>query len=294
MTGVNRSGSSRWFDRTLKSGVNRLPPLVRREINYARNYKRLGHLQHPVLFSEKVNWRILNDRRPLLAWTCDKVRMKEEAARCGVSSAETYWSGQDLTELANVRLPEDWVLKPNHRCGLVYFGHGPIVDGDFPALEAKTRGWLQEKQARVLGEWAYSQARPCLLVEEMLGDRQTPPHDYKFFVFDGQPCLIHVHTDRWPVHRARVYTPTWEPQPFPCGYAALGPIEDPPEALHEMLLVAARLAKPFDFMRIDLYAVGHHIYLGEYTPYPNGGMRPYWPRSVDQKMGAVWRLPALQ
>ncbi len=117
---------NRWFSPHVSVAVARLPPLVRREIWYVQKYRRLGHLRRPVLFSEKVNWRILYDRRPLLAWTCDKLRMKEEAIRHGVAVPQTYWSGHDLRELVDVQLPERWVLKPNHRSEIVHFGGGPV------------------------------------------------------------------------------------------------------------------------------------------------------------------------
>ena len=279
-----------WFDQNVRSETIRLPPLLEREIWFVHSHKRLGHLRRPVSFTEKVNWRILNDRRQLLSWTCDKLRMKEEAARYGVSSARVYWSGVDLDDLVTVRLPEAWVLKPNHRSRLAHFGHGPIRTSDLPELKAITHGWVEETQGRLYGEWAYSQSRPCLLVEEMLGDGDSPPPDYKFYVFDGDPYVLNVTTDRWRNNYIRFYTPAWEPLPYDIGYP-VGPVEQRPANLDQMLQVASLLGRPFDFMRIDLYSIGGVLYLGEYTPYPTGGMHPYRPRTWDREMGAVWKLP---
>jgi hypothetical protein len=270
----------------------RLPLLLERELWFIHSHRRLGHFRRPTTFSEKLNWRILHDRRPLLAWTCDKLRMKEEAARYGVPSPRTYWSGADLTTLVNVALPEAWVLKPNHRSGLVYFGRGPVTEYDVAKLQAVTHGWLDDAQGRLYREWAYVQARSCLLVEEMLGDQPLAPPDYKFFMFDGQPHLISVTTERRRKHGMRFYVPPWEPVQCSCGYP-VGPLEEPPDRLDQMLDIAARLAQPFDFIRIDLYDVGETIYLGEYTPYPNGGMRPYRPFIVERELGAAWQLPSL-
>ena len=270
----------------------RLPPLLEREIWFVHSHKRLGHLRRPVTFSEKVNWRILYDRRPLLTWTCDKLRMKEEAARHDVSSPHTYWSGRDLRDLIDLPLPDAWVLKPNHRSGLVHFGRGPVTERDVPKLQTVTAGWLDGAQGRLYREWAYLQARPCLLVEEMLGDQQTLPPDYRFFVFDGRPYVLYVTTERLHGHFLRFYTPNWEALPYSHDYA-VGPVDSPPESLDQMLEVAARLGKPFDFMRIDLYSVGETVYLGEFTPYPSGGMRPFRPHTFERDMGAAWQLPAL-
>ncbi len=264
--------------------------LARREFWYVQKYRRLGRLRHPVLFTEKINWRILYDRRPILAWTCDKLRMKDEAALHGVATPKTYWHGQDLRELVGVQLPQWWVLKPNHRCGLVHFGHGPITASDVPKLEALSRGWLDDFEATRLGEWAYSQARRFLLVEEMLGDAESPPADYKIYVFDGRPHLITMATDRHRLLALRHYTASWQPLPFDFGQhtAALAP---PPPNLETMLHAAGRLAAPFDFMRVDLYNVNGVVYLGEFTPYPNGGWHPKLPVELDRELGALWPLP---
>ncbi len=278
------------FDPFITSVATKMPPLVRREIWYTQKHRRLGHLRHPRSFTEKVNWRILYDRRPLLAWTCDKLRMKEEAARHGVLTPQTYWSGWDLRELVHVPLPEHWVLKPNHRSALVHIGHGPVGDRQVYELERLTCGWLEETQNSLLGEWAYSQARPCFLVEEMIGGGPVPPLGYKFFVFGGQPYVLYESSEWWQEHTVRFYTPSWEPLPYFCGYP-LGAVSEAPRRLDEMLRVAALLGKPFDFMRIDLYNVGDAVYLGEFTPYPNGGVQPYLPLTWDRAMGALWHLP---
>jgi hypothetical protein len=97
-----------------------MPVELRRRALFLYCNRRFPHFKKPLTFNDKVNWRILTDRRPLLEWTCDKLAMKERA--CGVPGLRiprTYWAGTDLRELAAAELPEHWVLKPNHRTGLV-------------------------------------------------------------------------------------------------------------------------------------------------------------------------------
>ncbi len=235
---------------------------------------------------------MLYDRRPLLAWTCDKLRMKEEAARCAVATPRTCWWGSDLHTLVGVDLPANWVLKPNHRSGMVTFGQGPVTAADMPRLKALTDSWLSDTRSMDKGEWAYSQARPCLLVEEMLGGGDTSPADYKFFVFDGKPLLIQVDTDRFQGHQRRLYTPAWEPLPDRNMFK-VAPVMEPPQRLDQMLAAASCLGEPFDFIRVDLYNVDSAIFLGELTPYPGGGLEIYQPRDLDLAMGAAWQLPKL-
>jgi len=265
----------------------RMPVSVRRRVRYLVRHHRLLHLRNPRTFTEKVQWRTVHDRRDLIAFTCDKLAMKEHALQAGLSELRvprTYWAGTDLRELTGVDLPERWVLKPNHRFGLVHLGSGaPDVD----RLVATTRGWLDEVRS-LRGEWAYSQARRCFVVEEMIGTE--PPDDFKFFVFEGEPRLVQYSTDRFSTgHRARLYTPDWRPAGG-TGYQ-MPDVIAPPARLDEMLSVASTLGKPFDFIRVDLYDVDGATWFGELTPYPGSGLRRFDPRELDEQLGAAWTLP---
>ncbi len=270
--------------------IYRLPVGVERRVLFALSHRRLPHFGRPVTFSDKINWRILNDRRPLLEWTCDKLAAKEYAlkeAPAGLRVPRTFWSGSDIRELEAVELPEHWVLKPNHRSGLVYFGRGRP---DLRELEAVTATWLTPFEAARLGEWAYSRARPVLLAEELLGSPGTPPPDYKFFVFDGKVALIDLHMDRYIGHQTRFYSPDWSPLDLKSDVKQAS-VTAPPPGLDQMLEIAARLGAPFDFMRVDLYYDNGVITFGEFTPYPCGGLLRFIPASMDTEIGKAWTLP---
>lgn len=277
---------------------SRLPVPARRRVMYFKVHRRLLRLHRPVTFSEKVNWRIVRDRRDLIAGTCDKLWMKDYATEVAgelVRVPRTYWAGTDLRELAELDLPQRWVLKPNHRSGHVHFGEGAP---DVAQLQRLTADWMHDKQAVRFGEWGYSQARPCLLVEEVIGVPGAPPSDVKFFVFAGGVSLVQVDSDRFSGHRQRFYTPAWEPLEVRANFPLARP-EPPPAALEAMLAAAARLGSAFDFIRVDLYEDpgagqgGALPWFGELTPYPSGGLQPFRPRSLDVALGAQWRLPAL-
>jgi TupA-like ATPgrasp len=273
--------------------IYRLPPGVERRVLFVIVHHRLPHFGRPVTFSDKINWRILNDRRPLLAWTCDKLAMKQYALTQvpdGLTVPRTIWSGSDVRDLAAADLPEHWVLKPNHRSsGLVYFGTGRP---DLRELAAVTATWLKPFEARRLREWAYSQARPMLLAEELMGTPGTPPPDYKFFVFDGTVGAVELHTDRYARHQARLYRPDWSPLDVVV-IAELAPVAPLPPNLDRMLKIAARLGRPFDFMRVDLYDDDDVVKFGELTPYPCSGLGRFDPASFDTELGKAWTLPAL-
>jgi hypothetical protein len=285
-----------WFSRLAEhpaawNSLTVLPLVLRRELLFVASHKRLGNFSHPQTFSEKVNWRILHDRRTMLSWTCDKLRMKSIAAERGVSALPTLWAGTDLDELRDERLPSAWVLKPNNRSnGLIFFG-----DSQFAPLEdirSLAATWASDPRLSVLGEWAYTQAAPGFVVEERIGPIPGSPLDFKVFVFNGSPYMIQVDSDRFTRHSRILYSPDWEPMPFQSSYPVADAVPRP-DCLTELLEAATAMATGFDFLRVDLYIERGQVYLGEVTPYPDGGLKPFRSRNADLAMGSRWSLPDL-
>lgn len=268
-----------------------LPLTMRRSLIYLRAYKRLPDLRSPSLFSEKINWRIVHDRRESIAFTCDKVKMKEyaESKSSSVLVPKTIWHGRNLDELDSLDITVPWILKPNHSSGQVILGGNTAIDVN--ALKAKTKSWLKDFNFSVLGEWAYSQASKEYVLEEMIGDGETPLPDYKFYVFDGKVRLIHVDISRFGSPTRRMYTPDWEALDYH-NSIPLGPTEERPDNLDEMIEIASIIGDGYDFMRVDLYRDNGKIWFGEMTPYPAGGAKPYRPKDLDQILGGYWELPA--
>lgn len=235
------------------------------------------------------------DRRDLLAMTCDKLAMKsmaEERAGDLVRVPQVFWSGRDIGELADVSLPDNWVLKPNHRSGLVYFGHGAA---DVDHLRGQTQGWLDEVKWRDGGEWAYSQADPVLLVEELIGVSGTPPIDYKFEVFDGTVRLLLVYLGRFDDLRGYLFDRDFNQISAQDASEVLrdSDVVTRPANYARMLEIAERIADGFDYLRVDLYDTGDEVWFGEVTPYEGGGAARFRPRSFDDVLGSYWTLPDL-
>jgi hypothetical protein len=277
----------------LQAFIYWLPPGLRRRMLFVYFNRRLPRFIRPVTFNDKINWRILNDRRPLLEWTCDKLSMKDhvsQVAPAGLHVPRTIWSGLNVRELQEADLPEHWVLKPNHRSGLVYFGHGRP---DHDRLSARTAAWLETFESKRKGEWAYAMARPMFLVEELLGAPGAAPPDYKFFVFDGEVAAIQVDVDRHREHRRRIYRRDWSPLDVRYGPYELAAVTAPRPNLARMLRIAEQLGRPFDFIRVDLYDINGVIEFGELTPYPSGGLDRFVPATLDFELGSAWTLPGL-
>jgi hypothetical protein len=175
-----------------------LPVRLRRRYYHLVNTGKPGHFRRPRTFNDKVNWRIIHDRRDRIAAACDKMRMKELARAAYPGSQlrlpETYWFGTDLRAVPHLAGLPPWVLKPNNGSGRVLFGGRRSEVA--PLLE-QTREW-SERTALDLGEWGYGRARLMMLLEECIPTRDgAAPPDYKFFIFDGWVELVQVNRDRF-------------------------------------------------------------------------------------------------
>ena len=274
--------------------IGTLPVPLLRHLYHLTMIHRPGNFREPRTFNEKVNWRILNDRRDRIIAACDKMRMKE-MARAAYPGANlripaTYWSGTDLLAAPDLSTLPPWVLKPNHSSGHALFG--PDATTDVADLREQTRHWFKRTPVE-LGEWGYGEANPVLLLEERI---PTPdgasPADYKFFVFDGRVELVQVNSGRFGHQTATFLDADWNRLPVRW---RIRPVADEPRPveLDKMLEIARTLGADWDFIRVDLYAVDGEVWFGEYTPYPGGGLLRYTPKSFDNEQGLHWRLPAV-
>ena len=254
----------------------RLPLTWRRYFVHAVRHRRLLHLRQPRTFSEKLAWRMVYDRRDMFRTTCDKMAMKELAReRVGdvVRVPQTIWTGTNVAELASVDLPEHWIIKPNHRSGLVHFGHGAA---DVAELVRVTDGWLDEENWQKMGEWAYSFAESTQYLE---------------FSADG----FSIHAGRFENHRRYIFYRDFTRVQAQFVGDTLDPDEnfEKPKDYDRMIEAAERIAAGFDYLRVDLYYVGGEIWFGETTPYQGNATHTFRPADWDRQLGEFWTLPRL-
>mgnify|MGYP001205365166 CR=1 FL=1 len=272
--------------------VRLLPIRTRRSVVFALRHRRWPDFTQPETFTEKLNWRILNDRRPAIVEVCDKLRMREIARERVPDEQELrlvplLWQGTDLRDCADLGGPTQWALKPNNSSGVVILG----PDGrSRDELRRATRGWTRSEPGHYLGEWGYTQVPFRYVLEARLPGEKLPS-EFKVFCFDGIPAFVQVHRDRMTKkYSIASYDTQWQPlaDHFVLGTPRFSPR---PSNLDQLLNVASRLAAGWDFIRIDLYDIAGQLWFGEFTPYPSGGA-PFARRGADLALGQMWRLPA--
>jgi hypothetical protein len=275
--------------------IGMIPVSTKRQALYLTTIGKRGDFVEPKTFNEKVNWRILNDRRDRIVKACDKMWMKEmaRAAYPGLDLRipATFWSGTDVGAAPDLMDLPPWVLKPNNSSGHAIFGPDPRVGRE--ELRRQIRTWFDQTPLE-MGEWGYGRARQQLLLEERIPTPDgEPPVDYKFFVFDGRIELIQVNRGRFGERQTATFFDTnW--RRLPVHWLNQPVAEEPrPTELDRMLRIARILGTDWDFIRVDLYAVGGEVWFGEFSPYPGSGLRRYQPSSFDWEQGMHWKLPAL-
>lgn len=271
-----------------------LPQPLREKVRVrlARGY--WPNLSAPQSFNEKIVWRKLYDRNPLLVRVQDKFTLRgyvEERLGPGYLPTLHHWTC-DPTRVLAEGLPRRFVVKPNHSCNRVLFV--PDRDALDPAfVTALARRWLGERYGDDRAEWCYSRMTPTILVEEWLdaGDGGVPA-DIKCYVFGGRLKAFLVYGGRL---SPRPTVDFFDRNGRPLAVKKSKPNSREqrcPQPLAEIVRVAERLGQGLDFVRVDLYALPGRIVVGELTVYPKSGTEVFYPASFDTELGACWQLPA--
>jgi hypothetical protein len=281
----------------------------------AADRRRARGLRTPVTFNDKVRRKMAFDRNPVLRTFQDRVDVRDYvAATIGPEHlTRMYDVAHDPGSIAWDRLPAEYVAKVNHACkGMILVARSadparelpvsPPADwlryrihpdrADHGRMIGMLRRWLAMEYSE--GEWAYRGLDRRVLVEELLRDPQgLPPRDYKFYVFNGRCRAVLV--DQWTdaesfqITALDLFTPDWQHLPVRVLVPNAQVPPAPPPRLAEMIALAEELARPVDMLRVDLYAVGDRIVVGELTNYPGGGHHYFEPPSFDVVWGVYWK-----
>lgn len=258
--------------------------------------------------SEKLHWRAINDRRPILAFSQDKLAAKEFAQRALAGAnleslvrfPATLWVGTDVRELMAIanQLPARWVLKPNHSAGRVRVLNSHAEPIDWNELTAAGDRWLQrDEEELVFGQWAYGQARHLLIAEEYVGGDDEPTLALKAHTHNGVTAVYFVIDESRPS------------RPYACFRADGGwfrwrsdsdPLtEDPsdlpgfdPSARKLLLDASLAIGASFDMMRVDFLWEHGTLWFNELTTYHSSGLFPVSDIN-DRRYGEPWTLPDL-
>ena len=291
----------------LKQLLGYLPLSVKRHLLYLKTYKRWGDFRDPKLFSEKMQWRIINDRRAILKDSCDKIAMGEHVRRIAVTKnlslkvPQLLATGHSRDEMTSAlrqlsesgQLPVRWVLKPNNSSGRALLIDGPP---DWGLVNRAMSEWSEV--SRFVGLhwiWSYAVAQPGFIAEEWIGSSSTPPVELSAWMVGGAARFFSLQ--RWEVDglRRNHYNEQWEE--VPAWNTIPGQkldISVPPHFFTQVLPCLTALGEGWDLLRIDLYYEQGTVWFGEMTSYPAEGLLSRegveW---FNEDVGRHWQLPSL-
>lgn len=186
-------------------------------------------------------------------------------------------------------LPKSFVLKSVRG----NFGREVIIVKDKNAADISEITRKLNEFCKVPGMLSIKEKR--IIAEELLqDDKENPPVDYKFFCSYGRPlfayCLsIEDSSGVTDVDEktCSFYTiPNWEILPVKSNAHQKNKI-DRPKHMEKMLEVCEKLSKAFPLVRIDLYAIGDRVLVGEITEDSCGGRCLINPVIWDFKFGEM-------
>ncbi|MDO4674679.1 ATP-grasp fold amidoligase family protein [Campylobacter sp.] len=217
-----------------------------------------------------------------------------------------YGIYRDIADIDFSLLPESFVLKTNHDCG----GYVIVEDKQefmrntkrFSEGLQKLKKHLETNYYPIFREWHYKDIEPRIFAEELLRDGDGKILDtYKFHIFDQenlQNNYIQVTTDRFKDYQRAMMTASWHLAPFNFIYnnAAVKKIPAKPLSFDAMMQLSLKLARPFDYVRVDLYQDGEKIYVGELT-FTHGAASERLvcndDKDWDAELGKLWQLKRL-
>ena len=302
-------GERIYFMQYMPLAVNFFYADLKHAIDKFQNYKRLKklfrervgyelNLDNPKSFNEKIIWKKLNDRNPLLTITADKFKVRSYIKDLlGDQEAEKiliplYQVSEDPSKINFDELPEKFVIKSNHgsRMHILVKNKRLVNKGQ---MLKKCREWLKIPFGIYHYEWAYRNIRKKIIVEKLLETASCDlPRDYRFHCIHGSCEQIRISNNRFGSNEdSFYYNARWEVMQIsnPGYETAVVPFEKP-ENGDEMVSLAEKLSKDFDYVRVDLYNCDGKIYFSELTHYRGSGMIKYEPESRDYELGALWKI----
>lgn len=243
-------------------------------------YKYITHhklnLKNPERYTEKLQHLRLYEypNNDLVSKCASRVGVREYITSLGLEEYLIPCLGiyDKFDDIDFNSLPNQFVLKCSHASGFNYV----IKDKNninIDSLRKKFNKWLKTNYGKKTIELHYSKIKPQIIIEKYIGNATTLPIEYKIHVFNGKAKYLYVVTGRGVDIRYNNYYIDWTPfdEAQFNGWKKTDYELKKPSNFSKMISLAETLAKPFPFVRVDLYNIDGVIYFGEMTFTPAKG-----------------------
>lgn len=263
-----------------------------------RFYKKTGYklnLKNPQSFSEKIIWKKIYDRNPLIPLTADKYEVRSYLKKVlGEKTANNIlipllYVTEKPESIPFEKISPPFIVKPNHTSGT-----NIIVDNshfDKKEIINTCQKWIRTPFGLEKLEWGYQPIRRKIVIERLLQEKDgSIPKDFKFHMIHGKCVYIVVIFNRTNHLSASRFDKNWNDLSFVDLTNDSGPKIEKPKNYEIMLEIAEKLSASFDYVRVDFYNLKGKIYFGELTHYPDSGTRRFQPVSFDFEIGKEWKI----
>lgn len=265
---------------------------------YTRSFFKFKHgyklnLKSPKTFNEKIQWMKFYGNLEKIGKYVDKNDVRSFVKdRIG----EEYLIPQigcynNSKEINFNDLPNKFVVKATHASGW------NLVVNDKKKLNIENAkkqidSWINDSYYRKTGERNYKNIKGRVVIEEFIDDTSGDLMDYRFFCYDGVPKFIQLdsYSDSSVKKRRNIYDIEWNKLDVKVTYENIIKQIERPKKLDEMIQIASKLSKGFNFVRVDLYYVNDNIYFGELTFTPQNGLGKFMPVKYDYLFGENFEL----
>ncbi len=281
-----------------------VPDKLMIKLQYKIKFNRNIDLKNPKRLTEKLQWYKLYYHDPIMTQCAGKLDSREYVSNKGLDYIlnEQYGVYKKADEIDFDALPNQFVIKATVGAASqqVYVCTDKSKD-NWHELKEKINGWMYknpDKPRKNPGrEWAYNNIKQRLVVEKYIDSSMCKNGllSYKIFCFNGKAKFLYVIADVKEGYFDAgygIYSTKFERLHYNrAGEVSLELLEDKPENLEEMILVAEKLADGLPHVRVDLYNIQGKIIFGEMTFYNDSGYMKYDPDEFDFIAGDMFELP---
>ncbi|WP_276166278.1 ATP-grasp fold amidoligase family protein [Zobellia alginiliquefaciens] len=281
--------------------LQHLPDSIYQRYRFKKYTGKYLNLNQPKTLNEKINWLMLNDRRPLLTQCADKLAVRDYISKTIGPEflVPLFFSTKKIEDISPKTITQTpCIIKTNHDSGGGYFIYD-VAEIDWNSIRQKLKERLSKNYYRSSREWQYKNIEPTIIVEKLLlTEKGDIPYDFKIHCFNGNARMIQVDVNRGTdKHYRKWYNRNWLPEPYEWfkksrnkGITYYEKDVPKPKLLKKMLELSQQLASPFDYVRVDWYDVDSQLYFGEMTFHHDGGTNPIIPEIWDLKLGQELKL----
>lgn len=248
------------------------------------------NLKNPVLFTEKLQWLKLYNRKDIYSDMVDKILAKKYIAE---KVGEEYvvpllgeWDSFDQIDFS--KLPDKFILKCNHDSGSVILCENKD-SFDFISAKKELSFHLKIDEYLLGREWPYKNVKRKIIAEEFLkgseGSSGFAIKDYKFFCFNGKPKVMYISNDRGDDSRTDFFDMDFNHLPLKMKDPNADICPEKPEKFDDMKRISEILSEGIPHLRVDFYYVKGKIYVGELTFFHNSGFTKVHPEEWNKIMG---------